>query len=250
MRRTQAAGIDDAVLGDRRRRAIGRCLPVASTSPRPQWTDRLAANAARIQRALASELGSIHPRLALANLLAMPLPQLAFPRLRAAVYRLAGISIGSGSLVAGLLQLIGHEAIEGRLKIARSCWINTPLFADLTGDITIGDGVTLGHHLVLITATHREGSADRRAGTPVSAPIVVGDGAWIGARVTILPGVTVGAGAIVGAGSLVTRDVPEGTLVFGSPARVVRQIDGASEPLYPPQDLDWQSGGAPEAESR
>lgn len=56
-----------------------------------------------------------------------------------------------------------------------------------------------------------------------SAPIVIGDRVWIGCRAIILAGVTIGEGSIVAAGSVVTRDVPPGTLVAGNPAKVIRE---------------------------
>lgn len=183
----------------------------------------------RTRKVLRAELGSLHPRLMLAQLLVRALPQLAFPYLRTAIYRrLAGISIGRRSLIAGRLELIGPGRIEGRLRIGDYCWINAPFFADLTGDITLGDHVTVGHHVVLVTADHEHGPAGHRAGAVDPKPIVIGNGAWIASRVTILPGVTVGEGAIVGAGSVVTRDVPPDTLAVGVPARPVRKL-GAHE---------------------
>ncbi len=56
-----------------------------------------------------------------------------------------------------------------------------------------------------------------------SAPIVIADRVWIGCRAIILGGVTIGEGSIVAAGSVVTRDVPPGTLVAGNPAKVIRE---------------------------
>jgi acetyltransferase-like isoleucine patch superfamily enzyme len=56
------------------------------------------------------------------------------------------------------------------------------------------------------------------------APIIVKDKAWIGFNSIILKGVTIGEGAIVGAGSVVTKDVPEWTIVAGNPARIIREI--------------------------
>jgi acetyltransferase-like isoleucine patch superfamily enzyme len=59
-------------------------------------------------------------------------------------------------------------------------------------------------------------------GSPAAAPVTIEDLAWIGARATILKGVTIGSGAVVAAGAVVTRSVPPRTLVAGVPARVVR----------------------------
>jgi acetyltransferase-like isoleucine patch superfamily enzyme len=57
-----------------------------------------------------------------------------------------------------------------------------------------------------------------------SRPVFVRDGVWIGANAVVLKGVTVGRGAIVGAGSVVTKDVPEYTVVAGNPARTIREL--------------------------
>lgn len=56
-------------------------------------------------------------------------------------------------------------------------------------------------------------------------PVTLEDGVWVGARVIILPGVTIGQGAIIGAGSVVTRDVPARTIAAGNPARIIRTLD-------------------------
>lgn len=58
----------------------------------------------------------------------------------------------------------------------------------------------------------------------ISAPINIGDKAWVGFNSIILKGVTVGEGAVVGAGSVVTKDVPPWTIVAGNPARIIREI--------------------------
>jgi acetyltransferase-like isoleucine patch superfamily enzyme len=86
----------------------------------------------------------------------------------------------------------------------------------------LGAGVALGPEVLLVTLTHEIGSAARRAGTPKAAPIVVHDGAWIGGRSTILPGVEVGEGAVVAAGAVVVDNVPPHSIVAGVPAVVVR----------------------------
>jgi maltose O-acetyltransferase len=90
--------------------------------------------------------------------------------------------------------------------------------------VTIGDDVQIGPSVHLITPTHPLDPAARRTRFESALPIVVGDGAWLAAGVIVLPGVTIGADAVVGAGSLVTKDVPERHLCFGSPARAVREL--------------------------
>lgn len=88
------------------------------------------------------------------------------------------------------------------------------------GGITIGDDVLIGHNVLLATLNH-DLDPQRRADM-APAPIHIGDKAWLGANVTVLPGVSIGAGAVVGAASVVTRDVPAGAVAVGSPARIVK----------------------------
>jgi len=145
-------------------------------------------------------------------------------RLRTALYRLSGISIGSGTLVFGRLELTGRGSIQRRLRIGALCSINSPAFFDLNADVTIGDHVSLGHHAVLVTSNHDIGLAAHRGGLLKPAPIVIEDGCLIGARVTILPGVRIGRSAVVAPGSLVAADVPPHKLVGGVPARVVKAL--------------------------
>jgi len=58
----------------------------------------------------------------------------------------------------------------------------------------------------------------------IDDPVVIKDGAWLGANVTVMPGVTIGRGALVGAGAVVTHDVLDNTCVVGVPARAIRQL--------------------------
>jgi maltose O-acetyltransferase len=65
---------------------------------------------------------------------------------------------------------------------------------------------------------------ERRHEVPESLPIILGENVWLGARVVVLRGVTIGAHSVVAAGSVVTRDIPPRTLAAGVPARVVREL--------------------------
>jgi maltose O-acetyltransferase len=101
--------------------------------------------------------------------------------------------------------------------------------------ITIGDDVLLGPKVGLYTSNHSLDLTERVTGACVARPITIGDGVWIGANVTVLPGVSIGAGAVIGAGSVVTRDVPASTVAAGNPARVLRAITEDDRTGYVPR---------------
>ncbi len=178
----------------------------------------------RFLRAAAEEVANFSPRLLLADLLVRPLPRLCFCRMRTAIYRLAGIKIGPRSSVLGRLTLTGGRRLHERLHIGADCVINAPLFLDLTAEIRIGDRVSIGHHCVFVTTHHEVGPPVFRAGASIGRGIFIGDGSWIAARSTILPGVTVGKASVVAGGAVVVRNVADGVLVGGTPARVIREL--------------------------
>ena len=181
-----------------------------------------------LRQVVAEELEGLHGRLLLARLLLAPLPIHVGSRLRAQVLRLAGFAIGHGTVMWGLPTLTGGRDIYRNLVVGPYCWFNVGSFLDLGAPITIGERVAVGHQVMMLTHSHEVGPAERRAGPLTVAPIGVGDGAWLGARCTILPGVTVGEGAVVAAGAVVTKDVPAHTLVGGVPAKVLRSL-GATD---------------------
>jgi maltose O-acetyltransferase len=178
-----------------------------------------------LARAVAEEFANLKPRLILADLLVASLPRLCFCRLRTAIYRLAGVSIGPRTSVFGRLTITGPGPVHKRLVIGADCIINAPLFLDLSAEIKIGDRVSIGHHAVFVTAHHDIGTADFRAGVNYGRPILVEAGCWIAARSTILPGVTIGQSSVVASGAVVARDVPGNSLVGGVPARLIRALD-------------------------
>ena len=90
------------------------------------------------------------------------------------------------------------------------------------GGIYIGDGALIGHNCVIATLNHGMDPAKRANLVP--APVRIGAGAWLGANVTVLPGVTIGEGAVAAAGAVVTKDVPARTVVGGVPAKVIKSI--------------------------
>jgi maltose O-acetyltransferase len=174
----------------------------------------------------------MHLRVALGQILVRCLPHGSFGTLRAGIYRLVGFrGIREKVVFHGPIELRGQGPFYQRLHIGAFSYLNSPCFIDLNGPVDIGQRVTIGHHTVIITSNHEIGPPLRRAGALVPDSVTIGDGAWIAARVTILPGVTIGPGAIVGAGSVVTKDVPANCKVAGVPAKIIGYLDGADRAL-------------------
>ena len=140
-------------------------------------------------------------------------------RIRRRLLRSYGWQIGART------QIDSPARAYGRVRIGARCYVNRDCHFDGEALITIGDRVAVGPGVYFITSTHRIGPHAQRAGSLIAAPIHVGDGAWIGARAILLPGVTVGAGAVVAAGAVVTRDVPADMLVAGVPAQVKHSLE-------------------------
>ena len=110
------------------------------------------------------------------------------------------------------------------IHIGSESFINFNVSMIDVGEIRIGDKVLIGPGTGLFTAIHPIDPEIRATGVESSKPIVIEDKVRIGGNVTILPGVQIGRGAIIGAGSVVTKDIPEMTIVAGNPAKVIRKI--------------------------
>lgn len=113
--------------------------------------------------------------------------------------------------------------ISTRLEIGDYSGIGVE--ANIYGKTIIGNDVMMGPWCVIYTENHNFSDTERPMrlqGMSEEKPVIIKDDVWIGGRVTILPGVTIGQGAVVGACSVVTRDVPPYAVVAGNPARVVK----------------------------
>jgi maltose O-acetyltransferase len=133
------------------------------------------------------------------------------------------------------LNLIGH-AVEpsmimpnvfiggGVLTVGRGSFINFGCFLDTSAAVVIGKGCALGMGTTIVTSSHLPGTSDRRAGGNIVASVTIEDGSWLGANVTVLPGVTIGSGSVIAAGSVVTADCVANTLYAGVPAKIVRTL--------------------------
>ncbi len=107
-------------------------------------------------------------------------------------------------------------------KIGKNVFINFDcVFLDL-GGITIDDNVLIAPKVSLLTEAHPTSINDRHSLIP--KPIHIKKNAWIGAGGIILQGVTIGENAVVAAGSVVSKDVPDNTIVGGIPAKILKTI--------------------------
>lgn len=188
----------------------------------------------KLLRYLVQQRAIFHGRLAVVQLLVRLIPFAMLDRLRGVAYRLAGFDVGHRVRIAGPLSIWGAGDVYRRLSIGEATFVNSPAHVELNAEVRIGARCAIGHHFVVITSNHVMGPASARAGAQVLAPVSIGDGVWIGACVTLLPGITIGDGAFVAAGAVVTRDVPPNARVAGNPAVVVGMLgDGAPPPRRP-----------------
>jgi acetyltransferase-like isoleucine patch superfamily enzyme len=113
------------------------------------------------------------------------------------------------------------------ISIGKDVFFNTGCSFQDRGGIHIGDGSLIGMNVNIATLNH--GLDMKTRNTTYASPVTVGKSVWIGSGATILPGVTIGDRAVVAAGAVVTKDVPEGTVVAGVPAKVVKTIEEESQ---------------------
>lgn len=111
------------------------------------------------------------------------------------------------------------------IRVGKGVFVNHACEFMDRGGITIEDNVLIGPRVNLVTISHPLDPATRRS--TYCAPIVIKQGAWIGAAVSVMPGVTIGENAVVAANAVVTKDVPDNTIVGGVPARVIKNLPTA-----------------------
>jgi maltose O-acetyltransferase len=179
----------------------------------------------RLGRVLSEEFRGLRLRLLLLRLVNWPLPMYVGGRIRSVAMKLAGFSVGYGTIFADLPTFTGGNNMYGNFSIGAHCWLNVGCFFDLGSTVTIGRNVSFGQQVIVLTSSHVIGPSAQRAAGLRYRPVVIGNGVWLGARCTILPGVTIGDGAIVAAGAVVHQDVPPNTLFAGVPARAVKSLD-------------------------
>ena len=129
-------------------------------------------------------------------------------------------NIGPGTLIRPPF----HCDYGRYLSIGARTFANFGLVALDCAPISIGDDVQIGPNVALLTPTHPIDPDLRRAGWEAAQPITIGDNVWLGGGAIVLPGVTIGSDTVVGAGAVVSRDLPQGVVAAGNPARVIRTV--------------------------
>jgi acetyltransferase-like isoleucine patch superfamily enzyme len=112
-----------------------------------------------------------------------------------------------------------------RLEIGDGTFVNYGCSIAATGHIRIGNRCSIGTHVTLMDNDFHHVDPEQRDALPAPQPITIGDRVWLGTRVVVLRGVTIGDGSVVGAGSVVTRDIPPYCVAAGVPARVIRRLN-------------------------
>lgn len=142
-----------------------------------------------------------------------------------------GIDIGNDTCVmhnAELHVFNFRDLPHAFIRIGHGTFVGESVVVRGQGGVTIGNNVLIGPLAKILAVNHEFADISR----PVidqgisGKGIVIEDGSWIGAGAAVLDGVRVGRGAVVGANAVVTRDVPAHSVVAGSPARVIKVLDG------------------------
>jgi maltose O-acetyltransferase len=137
-------------------------------------------------------------------------------RYRNFVYRRFGVRLARTSAIHWRARFFRPEG----LSVGEHTTLGNDGFFDARDGITIGSCVNIAGDVRIYT---REHDIDDPWFGEIGGPVVIEDYAYLGTRVTVLPGVTIGHGAVVASGAVVTRDVPPYMLVGGVPARAIRE---------------------------
>ena len=161
---------------------------------------------------------------------------------RAAILREILGSLGEGSFIQGPIAF--HYGQHTR--IGRNFFANFDLTVQDDARVFIGDNCYFGPNVTLVTPIHPLLAAERNRidgpdGKPhrlcYAKPIYIGNSCWLGASVTVCPGVTIGENCVIGAGSVVTEDIPANSLAAGVPYRVIRTLSDADSLRHHPELL-------------
>lgn len=123
------------------------------------------------------------------------------------------------------------EKFQPSISIGDNVWIGEDAHITAINSILISHNVLIGKKVTITDNSHGDSSIEALMVPPAErslyskGPVIIKENVWIGDKSTILPNVTIGRNAIIGANSVVTKDVPDNTVIAGSPAVIVKYID-------------------------
>jgi acetyltransferase-like isoleucine patch superfamily enzyme len=144
---------------------------------------------------------------------------------RPAIVARGAIDIGERvQLVSTLAPLELYAETGAELRIGARSLVNFGTSIVALERVTIGERSLIGTHCLITDTSFHEVDPERRLEPPKASPVTIGENVWLGARVVVLPGVTIGDDCAIGVGSVVTSDIPARSLAAGVPARVIRSL--------------------------
>lgn len=142
-------------------------------------------------------------------------PQFTY-KWRNALLRLFGAKIGKNVIIRPSVR----TTYPWKLTIGDNSWVGDNVDLYTLGEITIGKNAVVSQGSYLCTGSHEHTS---EAFDIYAKPIVIEDEAWVATDVFIAPGITIGKGAVIGSRSSVYKDMPEGMICIGNPAKPVKK---------------------------
>lgn len=138
-------------------------------------------------------------------------------------YRKLGVK-GTNYRISNSLKLIGDYSL---LELGNHSEINAESFILAKDKVVIGNNSTLAYQVTILTSANPNGPHNKLAKIypKMTSPVIIGKNSWIGARAIVLPGVTIGDFCVVAAGSVVTKDIPDYSVVAGIPAKLIKVLD-------------------------
>jgi maltose O-acetyltransferase len=191
---------------------------LAQAASAPSETD--VQRAVRFLRSPSNVFALVRARIGLRRCREVPWSVRLRGRVRVAGY--GGIVLGERVRIDGRTVPVELAAWDGSITIGDGTFINYGTSISSHSGVTIGKDCLIGNYVLIMDSDYHD-LYDRRLPGQTS-PIVIGDGAWIGARSIVLKGVRIGEGAVVAAGSTVVQDVPPRTVVGNPTAQVLRVL--------------------------
>ena len=139
-------------------------------------------------------------------------------------YKRLGVNLCEGARVYKDVKIRGDCSL---VTLKKNAEVTNYCFLLAKDRIEIGENSTLAYQTTILTSANPNGPHNKlvKVYPAKNEPVIIGNNTWIGARATILPGVTIGNFCVVAAGSVVNRDVPDYSVVAGVPAKIVKTLD-------------------------